>query len=367
MKKLFLSLACVASFCACQAQHQLTVNFSNLKSDTIVFQVITNDFRAVEKSDTVLAKNGTVVYDVDGDKARLVNFFYKTNARPSRMQVYVVPGEQGVLNMTEDGGKWSGSAFYSELAAYENVTDPMEAKLTKLTADFSDQVRKGANADSLRNIIMPEYQKLSKEIEDYQAKFIAENPNSNVSATLLLNALTEENIAKLGNEVKNGKFSNFINYAQAQIDRQKAMDEAKKKVAEGNPAPEFTLKDINGKDLALSSLRGKYVVLDFWGSWCGWCIKGFPEMKKYYEKYAGKFEILGIDCNDTEDKWKKSVADNNLPWKHVYNPRTGDITTKYAVTGFPTKIIVDPEGKIYKTIVGESPEFYTILDNLFGK
>ena len=50
-------------------------------------------------------------------------------------------------------------------------------------------------------------------------------------------------------------------------------------------APDFTLNDINGKPLALSSLRGKYVVIDFWGSWCGWCIKGIPKMKEYYAKY----------------------------------------------------------------------------------
>ena len=125
------------------------------------------------------------------------------------------------------------------------------------------------------------------------------------------------------------------------------------------------LKDINGNDLSLSDLRGKYVILDFWGSWCGWCIKGFPDMKKYYEKYSDKFEILGIDCNDTEDKWKDAVAKHELPWKHVYNPRTSTVTKQYAITGYPTKIVVGPDGKIVRTIVGEDPKFYEYLDGLF--
>ena len=64
-------------------------------------------------------------------------------------------------------------------------------------------------------------------------------------------------------------------------------------------APDFTLSDINGKSLSLSSMRGKVVVLDFWGSWCVWCIRGIPDMKKYYEKYKGKFEIIGMDCGDS--------------------------------------------------------------------
>jgi len=89
-------------------------------------------------------------------------------------------------------------------------------------------------------------------------------------------------------------------------------------------------------------------------------------MKKYYEKYKGKFEILGIDCNDTEEKWKKAVEDNRLPWLHVYNKKDDkDVTKIFDITGYPTKIIIDPEGKIARSIIGESPAFYTYLDELF--
>ena len=131
-------------------------------------------------------------------------------------------------------------------------------------------------------------------------------------------------------------------------------------------APDFTLNDFNGKPLSLSSLRGKYVILDFWGSWCGWCIKGIPQMKEYYQKYAGKFEILGIDCNDPEEKWKAAVEKYELPWLHVYNPRgESKVLEQYEIQGFPTKIIVGPDGKIVKTIIGEDPAFYTFLDELF--
>jgi thiol-disulfide isomerase/thioredoxin len=131
-------------------------------------------------------------------------------------------------------------------------------------------------------------------------------------------------------------------------------------------APTFTLNDINGKPLELISLRGKYVVLDFWGSWCGWCIKGMPEMKNYYEKYQGKFESLGVDCGDTEEKWREAVKNLGLPWLHVYNPRDSKVLESYGIQGFPTKIVVGPDGKIVKTIVGEDPAFYTLLDELFG-
>ena len=141
--------------------------------------------------------------------------------------------------------------------------------------------------------------------------------------------------------------------------------EALTKQADTTEAPDFTLNDINGKPLTLSSLRGKYVILDFWGSWCGWCIKGIPDMKNYYNKYKGKFEILGIDCNDSEAKWKAAVEKYEMPWLHVYNPRDSKVLEQYGIQGFPTKIIVGPDGNIVKTIVGEDPAFYTLLDELF--
>ena len=101
-------------------------------------------------------------------------------------------------------------------------------------------------------------------------------------------------------------------------------------------APDFELPDLQGNPLKLSSLRGKYVVLDFWGSWCIWCIRGVPRMKEAYSKYKDKMEILGVDCQDTEEKWKAAVEEHQL-------------------------------GRLVKVVVGEDPAFYTFLDQLFAK
>ena len=160
-------------------------------------------------------------------------------------------------------------------------------------------------------------------------------------------------------------YDKWVKAEEERIEAEAAEKEAAKKQEAGLEAPVFTLNDLEGKPLALTSLRGKYVILDFWGSWCVWCIKGFPQMKEYYQKYKGKFEILGIDCNDTEDKWKAAVKKHELPWLHVYCPKESTLLTDYGITGFPTKIIIGPDGKIFKTIIGEDPSFYTLLDDLF--
>lgn len=134
-------------------------------------------------------------------------------------------------------------------------------------------------------------------------------------------------------------------------------------------APDFELLDLQGNKLALSSLRGKYVIIDFWGSWCPWCIKGFPGLKASYAKYKEKLEILGVDCRDTEEKWKTAVEEYALPWLQV---RCADeelqaLAMKYSLEAFPTKVVVDPEGKLVKVVVGEDPNFYPYLDELLGK
>jgi len=134
-------------------------------------------------------------------------------------------------------------------------------------------------------------------------------------------------------------------------------------------APDFELPDLQGNPLKLSSLRGKYVVLDFWGSWCIWCIRGIPHMKEAYKKYKDKMEILGVDCQDTEEKWKAAVEEHQLPWLQVRCPEDylQTLGQQYRIQGFPTKVIIDPEGRLVKVVVGEDPAFYTFLDQLFAK
>lgn len=143
---------------------------------------------------------------------------------------------------------------------------------------------------------------------------------------------------------------------------------ASMKLKEGQPAPDFCLKDLEGNDVTLTYYQGDWVVLDFWGSWCRYCVQGIPEMKKAYEAYHPMgFEIIGIDCNEAESAWKEAVAKYQLPWVNVYNPgdRNSGVCAEYDIKGYPTKIVVNPEGYVYKIFIGEDPAFYEFLKSLF--
>ena len=213
---------------------------------------------------------------------------------------------------------------------------------------------------------------LAKNFSDAVMNYVKAHPDQDASAALI--ALLEDDTesieaaaALLTERARGSVAANLYKglLAAAQKERE---EEARMEGLADSPAPDFTLNDINGKPLALSSLRGKWVIIDFWGSWCKWCIKGIPDMKEYYAKYSDKLEILGVDCNDTVEKWKAAVEEYELPWLHVYwdkNDKNSDNPLElYVVRGFPTKVIIDPEVKIAKIIVGEDPAFYEFLDEV---
>lgn len=305
-----------------------------------------------------------VAYTPGTNRMEEQNFFFLT----------AVPGETAeVSGLLPDNYKINGSRFYENLSLIESEAKEAKKEFDDFIADLISRRDAGESEDSLNALYESKYEVLQKATEDKIMDIIKSNSKNEAAATLVASFSDVESMRKafdlLSDEVKNGRMKDIalkpINELEASEQREK---ESAAKQAPGVEAPDFTLNDINGNPFTLSSLRGKYVILDFWGSWCGWCIKGFPEMKQYYQKYKGKFEILGVDCSDTEEAWKKAVSENQLPWLHVFNPQDNkNLQESYGITGYPTKIIVGPDGKIVKTIVGEDPKFYEFLDELFGK
>ncbi len=143
--------------------------------------------------------------------------------------------------------------------------------------------------------------------------------------------------------------------------RPEAMDTSDTSAAKNRPAPDFRLPDLDGRMVRLSDFRGKWVVIDFWGSWCGWCIKGFPALKDAYAKYGDRIVIIGVDCNDTKERWRAAVKIYELPWLNLYNGNGAELYKAYGIQGFPTKAIISPEGEIVDFTVGEDPSFFTRL------
>ncbi|MDR2126843.1 MAG: TlpA family protein disulfide reductase [Prevotellaceae bacterium] len=116
----------------------------------------------------------------------------------------------------------------------------------------------------------------------------------------------------------------------------------------GKMAPDFTLKTLNGQEITLSQFKGKYVLIDFWGSWCGPCRKSSPMMVELYghlQAQKANIEFIGIACNERNDAmWQKAIKDDKLAWTQVKIDQ--NVGAKYKIAGVPTCILVSPEGKI---------------------
>ncbi len=207
----------------------------------------------------------------------------------------------------------------------------------------------------------------------FYTKYILHHPEDPLSALLLTSCRTLNELdslyAGLDETVRHSIFQPFVEKHRIKLISNIKRAEAEDIVVPGQPAPDFTLPDTAGRFHSLSALRGKYVVLDFWGTWCYWCIKGIPEMKRYYEKYRDRCEFIGIACNDTPEKWETEVAEQGLPWLNVINESSDiakDVEILYNIVNFPTKILIDPDGTIVCKITGESPEFYQTLDRILS-
>ena len=167
-------------------------------------------------------------------------------------------------------------------------------------------------------------------------------------------------------EAISGSFDQFRQYAMSQYERTAQMQKL-----DGNPSPEFDYENHKGGKTKLSDLKGKYVYIDLWATWCGPCRQEIPYLQKIEEKYHGKnieFVSISIDNAKDNEKWKKFVIDKKLGGVQLFADKNweSDFVVKYGVTGIPRFILIDPKGNIVSSDAARpsSPELQTQLDTL---
>ncbi len=274
--------------------------------------------------------------------------------------IYTAPGEQ--LTTTFKPGDPNAVITGSELM--EGISE-ISPRMMSLTQRYNALSQQGASEEAL--------EALQVEADTMLQTFVDQHPTSSAAVYAVLLMEGPDMIEAFDALTPEARKSILYPIAEIQYAQNKKAVEAEnrmKAMVSGHvEAPDFTFKNLKGEDVSLSQFRGKWVVIDFWGSWCVWCIKGIPQLKEAYAKYQPELEVIGIACNDSEEAWRSAVAKYELPWVNLFNPVRGggQLLEEYGVQGFPTKAIINPEGKIVDITVGEDPTFYTKLAGFLKK
>jgi len=288
-------------------------------------------------------------------------------AKSSLLQFFAFPGANvkfsGKITDFVDAYP-SGDKTNNEFAKLNKTVYPLLNKSVNLSLKVANKIV----TDSLMiKSVNDSIKMLDEKVVSIKETFVKSNTSSAAAIWLLSDMMIRSQVsnelaAELFNKMNKEKLVAVPFYTEVA----KRVD-AISVTGAGKPVPDISsLNTYDGKKFELASLKGKYIVIDFWGTWCGPCIAGMPAMKEYLDKYKSKMEIVGVaQESDNGERWKKFLNDKpDYQWHHVLSRKDEDYILKFGVAGFPTKIIIDPEGKIVGRFVGEDDAIYKKLDEI---
>ena len=380
--KNYLIIAIGLLMLSCSRPARVTMNFEGLTNPEVTFQYELGDSTHV---DTVIVENGKLqhliplrepthvfIYPHEYLKESLITARLSLhNLKPNDNITFNIKCENDYMLVDVEGSELYKETFgvLNRIALLKSAQDSLFIVMHKYTNE--------KNFTKYQEVV-EEREAVLENITQIVKEYIKAHPKSEASVEVFAN-MTSSSIQKecyefIDKSLFKGvyakveeRYLNLQSLLENAISELRAEMESSATAFEnesiGKAAVDFTLKDVKGKEFSFDSLRGKWVVLDFWAVWCGPCIASMPHLKEYYEKYEAKFEVVGVCCSSQESVWRTKVEELGLKWINLFNYPT-DVAKLYEVDAFPTYFIINPEGKIHKVYVGANPELYNELDKI---
>jgi len=339
---------------------ELSGTLSNSKGESIYLEKLSQKGEAILDSSTIDDKGNFKL-----DKSSPSVGFYRLRINNSNFAMLVLDSGQkiSVTGDARDLGntfKADGSPDTKLFLEYNKLAQGQKVRTDSLGNIFRtamvtlklDSIR----ADSLSKKLQIPYEQMVSVYSEIVAKKVKENTNSfaSIMAIQQLDPNKYIEVYKLLDKGLSNKYPNNedIKSFHGMVQQAQMMAIKAEGLKIGNEAPELILPTPNNKDFALSSLRGKVVLIDFWASWCAPCRKELPNVKQMYNKYKNKgFEILGVSLDKDRDAWLDAISKEGLTWPQVSDLKfwQSEACQIYAVQTIPYTVLIDKDGRIIAT------------------
>jgi len=320
----------------------------------LVYQIGDNKY-----VDSTTINNGQFVFEGEVSSPRDANIFVKHDDVPDNPIMKPVQDfiafyiENKEISITAKdsikNGILTGSQLNDERARMDGFLKPFYDKYEALNNEYKDQPSDKKNDPAYIGTLEDRARKITEEIIKVKREYVSKHPDIYLSIVIFNSTLGEEFDAIAAEKIFNNLSESVRKTELGNQVRKRILDYKKTQI--GVEAQDFTMNNTKGEAVKLSDFRGKYLLLDFWASWCAPCRRENPGLVGNYKKYKDKgFEILGVSLDKPSDreKWLKAIEADGLTWTQVSDLKEWEceVASMYDVKAIPMNFLIDPNGII---------------------